>query len=192
MYGAAARFGLAGEDERESRRPWDGGGLPPSRARRSGSSPDREVLPPDLARSMLEIALQEARLGSAEGGVPIGAALFERDGSLLGRGRNRRVQDDDASAHGETNAFRNGRRRHYGRCVLATTARPCWYCSGLVRAFGIGAVVIGESRNFTDNTQQWLSEAGVEVVDLDDERCVKLLGSFVNERADLWAEDIGK
>ncbi len=142
---------------------------------------------------MLEIALEEAQLGAAEGGVPVGAALFERDGSLLGRGRNRRVQDGDASAHGETNAFRNaGRRRYYGRCVLVTTARPCWYCSGLVRNFGIGAVVIGESRNFTENTLQWLSEAGVEVIDLDDERCVKLLGAFVNDSADLWAEDIGK
>jgi creatinine deaminase len=156
-------------------------------------SPDREALPAGIARSMLEIALEEAKLGSAEGGVPIGAALFERDGSLLGRGHNRRVQDDDASAHAETNAFRNaGRRRHYGRCVMVTTAWPCWYCSGLVRTFGIGAVVIGESRNFTSNNQQWFSEAGIEVIDLDDERCVKLLGAFVKERSDLWAEDIGK
>ena len=86
---------------------------------------------------MLAVALEEARTGRAEGGIPIGAALFTRDGELLGRGHNRRVQDDDPSVHGETDAFRRaGRRRSYRDTVMVTTLSPCWYCSGLVRQFG--------------------------------------------------------
>jgi creatinine deaminase len=154
---------------------------------------DRIPLDLDSARRMLEVALEEAQIGFAAGGVPIGAALFHRDGTLLGRGHNRRVQDDDPSAHGETSAFRNaGRRRHYGDCVMVTTARPCWFCSGLIRAFGIGAVVIGESQNFTVDTRVWLEDAGVEVVDLGDHACVSLLGGFIADRPDLWAEDTGR
>jgi cytosine deaminase len=139
----------------------------------------------------MDVALEEASAGLAEGGIPIGAALFHRGGTLLGRGHNRRVQDDDPSLHAETAAFRNaGRRRHYGDCVMVTTLSPCWYCSGLVRQFGIGGVVLGESRNFTGG-HDWLAENGVEVVDLDDERCVRLLGGFVAANPALWEEDIG-
>src|SRR5829696_209524 len=126
-------------------------------------------------QAMLSVALEEARAGRAEGGVPIGAALFHADGTLLGRGRNRRVQDDDPSVHGETDAFRNaGRRRSYADTVMVTTLAPCWYCSGLVRQFGIGTVVVGESHTFQGGVD-WLREAGVTVVDLDSGACHELL-----------------
>jgi cytosine/creatinine deaminase len=156
-------------------------------------SDESRVSPIDLAaaRSWLEIALEEARAGLAEGGIPIGAVLVRRDGALLGRGRNRRVQDGDPSMHAETNAFRAaGRRRHYGDCVMVTTLSPCWYCSGLVRQFGIGALVVGESENFT-GAHAWLEAHGVEVVQLDDPACIELLGGFIGEHPELWHEDIG-
>jgi len=152
---------------------------------------ERPLLEPERARRFLEVALEEARLGLAEGGIPIGAALFHRDGTLLGRGRNRRVQQDDPSVHGETDAFRNaGRRRHYADCVMVTTLSPCWFCSGLVRQFGIGAVVMGESQNFSGG-HGWLAEHGVEVLDLEDSECVELLSGFISTHHDLWFEDIG-
>lgn len=154
-------------------------------------APSPEPLTPEDALAMLGVAIEEARLGLEEGGIPIGAALFDRSGHLLGRGHNRRVQDGDASTHAETSAFRNaGRRRHYGETVMVTTLSPCWYCSGLVRQFGIGALVIGESTNFTGG-QQWLAELGVEVVLLDNRECVELLGIFIAEHPELWHEDIG-
>jgi len=129
-------------------------------------------------REMLAVALEEARQGLAEGGIPIGAALFGPDGSLWGRGHNRRVQDDDPSMHGETDAFRNaGRRRSYRDKIMVTTLAPCWYCSGLIRQFGISRVVIGESRTFPGGVD-WLREHGVEVIDLDDTDCAELLGGF--------------
>src|SRR3979411_2900430 len=108
--------------------------------------------------AMLELAYQEARKGLAEGGIPIGAALVGAGGVLLGSGRNRRVQDDAPSVHAETDAFRAaGRHRDYGSTVMVTTLSPCWYCSGLVRQFNIGAVVIGDSRTFTGG-HDWLAE----------------------------------
>ncbi len=141
---------------------------------------------------MLEVALQEARAGRAEGGIPIGAALFHADGTLLGRGHNRRVQDDDPSVHGETDAFRNaGRRRSYADTVMVTTLAPCWYCSGLVRQFGIGTVVIGESHTFQGGVD-WLREAGVTVIDLDSVACHELLQGFIAEHPEIWNEDIGE
>ena len=141
---------------------------------------------------MLSVALEEARLGASEGGIPIGAALFTAAGELLGRGHNRRVQHGDPSAHGETDAFRNaGRRRSYRDCVMVTTLSPCWYCSGLIRQFGIGAVVIGESRTFAGGAA-WLREAGVTVRDLDSEECRLLLEGFIAEHPDIWNEDIGE
>ncbi|MFC5951060.1 nucleoside deaminase [Pseudonocardia lutea] len=139
----------------------------------------------------LEIALEEARAGLASGGIPIGAALLGPDGEVLGRGHNRRVQDDDPSVHGETAAFRDaGRQRDYRRTTMVTTLSPCWYCSGLIRQFGIGAVVIGESRTFTGG-HGWLAEHGVRVTLLDDERCVRLMEEFIAARPELWNEDIG-
>ena len=143
------------------------------------------------ALDMLAVAVEEARTGLEEGGIPIGAALFDRSGQLLGRGHNRRVQDADASTHAETSAFRSaGRRRNYRETVMVTTLSPCWYCSGLVRQFGIGAVVIGESTNFTGG-HQWLAGLGVQIVLLDDPGCVKMLATFITERPELWFEDIG-
>jgi len=151
-----------------------------------------EPLTDALARAFLPVALEEARIGLAEGGIPIGAALFHRDGTLLGRGHNRRVQDDDASTHAETAAFRNaGRRRHYADCVMVTTLSPCWYCSGLIRQFGIGTVVIGESRTFAGGVA-WLRENGVKVIDLDSEECRLLMQGFIEEFPHIWNEDIGE
>ena len=150
-----------------------------------------ELITPLAASAMLSVAIEEARAGRDEGGIPIGAALFERSGVLLGRGHNRRVQDGDASTHAETSAFRNaGRRRNYAETVMVTTLSPCWYCSGLVRQFGIGAVVIGESTNYTGG-HEWLADLGVEIVLLDDPESVELLRSFIAEHPDLWDEDIG-
>ena len=141
---------------------------------------------------LLETALDEARAGLAEGGIPIGAALFAADGTLLGRGHNRRVQDDDPSMHAETSAFRNaGRQRDYRKTIMVTTLSPCWYCSGLVRQFGIGAVVVGEAQTFHGG-HDWLAEHGVEVTVLDDGRCVGLMKDFIAARPDLWHEDIGE
>ena len=140
----------------------------------------------------LAVAVEEAERGRAEGGIPIGAALVAADGRVLGRGHNRRVQDGDPSVHGETAAFRNaGRQRSYRGTTMVTTLSPCWYCSGLVRQFGIGAVVIGESRTFTGG-HDWLAEHGVEVTLLDDARCVALMEDFIAARPELWHEDIGE
>lgn len=142
--------------------------------------------------ALLDTAVAEARAGLAEGGIPIGAALFHVDGTLLGRGHNRRVQDDDPSVHAETAAFRAaGRRRDYRDTIMVTTLSPCWYCSGLVRQFGIGAVVIGEARTFHGG-HDWLAEHGVAVTVLDDERCVRLMTEFVAARPELWNEDVGE
>ncbi len=142
--------------------------------------------------SMLAVALSEARTGLAEGGVPIGAALFDAVGNLLGAGHNRRVQQGDPSIHGETDAFRAaGRQRSYRDTTMVTTLEPCWYCSGLVRQFGIGRVIIGESRNFTGGAA-WLRELGVEIIDLDSEECVTLLGDYIRKNPAVWNEDIGE
>jgi cytosine/creatinine deaminase len=146
----------------------------------------------DSDHSMLEIAVEEARTGMAEGGIPIGAALFNKDGTLLGRGHNRRVQENDPSVHGETDAFRKaGRQRRYQDTIMVTTLAPCWYCSGLIVQFRIGKVIVGESRTFRGGID-WLRERGVEVVELDSTECVKLLGSFIHAHPDVWNEDIGE
>ncbi|MFE5588732.1 nucleoside deaminase [Streptomyces sp. NPDC056549] len=145
----------------------------------------------ELAGRWLETALAEARAGLAEGGIPIGAALYGADGVLLGRGHNRRVQDGDPSTHAETAAFRDaGRQRSYRGTTMVTTLSPCWYCSGLVRQFGISRVVVGEAETFHGG-HDWLTEHGVEVVVLDDPACVALMREFVAGHPDLWNEDIG-
>ena len=142
--------------------------------------------------AMLAVALEEARLGLAEGGIPIGAALFHRNGSLLGRGHNRRVQENDPSVHGETDAFRKaGRQRRYQDTIMVTTLAPCWYCSGLIVQFRIGKVVVGESRTFQGGID-WLRERGVEVVDLDSAECASLLAGFIEAHPEIWNEDIGE
>ncbi|MFZ3596209.1 nucleoside deaminase [Streptomyces sp. BH104] len=146
----------------------------------------------DLARTWLATAVAEAREGLAEGGIPIGAALYSADGEVLGRGHNRRVQDADPSVHGETDAFRRaGRQRTYRGTTMVTTLSPCWYCSGLVRQFGISRVVIGEARTFHGG-HDWLAEHGVEIVLLDDPECVGMMEEFIAAKPELWNEDIGE
>ena len=143
-------------------------------------------------KKMLDIAIEEARIGLAEGGIPIGAALFDADGNLLGRGHNRRVQEGDPSIHGETDAFRKaGRQRSYRNTIMVTTLAPCWYCSGLVRQFGIGTVIVGESVTFQGGID-WLREIGVEVIDMQSVECVEMLSAFISAYPDVWNEDIGE
>ena len=140
----------------------------------------------------LAVAAEQARVGAREGGIPIGAALFDREGRLLGAGHNRRVQEDDASIHGETDAFRNaGRQRSYRDTTMATTLAPCWYCSGLVRQFGIGRVVIGEDVNFTGG-EEWLAENGTDVVIANDPDLIAMMADFIRNNPELWNEDIGE
>lgn len=140
---------------------------------------------------LLAAALAEARKGREEGGIPIGAAIFTREGRLLSSGRNRRLQHGDPSAHGETDAFRNaGRQRSYRELIMVTTLAPCWYCSGLIRQFGFRTVVVGESRTFPGGLD-WLRELGVEVINLDSQECVDLMSEFIAAHPDVWYEDIG-
>ena len=142
--------------------------------------------------AMLTVALAEARKGLAEGGIPIGAAIFDAQGQLLGAGHNRRVQQGDPSMHGETDAFRKaGRQRSYRNLIMVTTLAPCWYCSGLVRQFRFGTVVVGESRNFQGGVE-WLRSLGVEVIDLDSEECAALLSQYIRANPEVWNEDIGE
>jgi cytosine deaminase len=141
---------------------------------------------------MLAVAMAEARKGLAEGGIPIGAAIFDRSGKLLGAGHNRRVQNGDPSSHGETDAFRNaGRQRSYRNLTMVTTLAPCWYCSGLVRQFGFRTVIIGESRNFQGGVE-WLRSLGVKVIDLDSKECASMLGEYIRSNPKIWNEDIGE
>ncbi len=140
---------------------------------------------------MLQVAIAEANLGLAEGGVPIGAAIFRADGTLISSGHNRRVQDGDPSAHGETDAFRRaGRQRSYRDLIMVTTLAPCWYCTGLVRQFGFRTVVVGESETFRGGVDS-LQELGVNVIDLDSAECKTLLRGFIAAHPEIWNEDIG-
>jgi len=146
----------------------------------------------EAVRAAIAVAVEEAELGLAEGGIPIGAALLGPSGEVLGRGHNRRVQDGDPSMHAETTAFRDaGRRRHYRDTTMVTTLSPCWYCSGLVRQFAIPRVIIGEARTFSGG-HDWLGEHGVAITIVDDERCVALMTDFIAAHPDLWYEDIGE
>jgi creatinine deaminase len=141
---------------------------------------------------MLEVAIAEARKGLAEGGIPIGAAIFDDSGKLLGAGHNRRVQNGDPSLHGETDAFRSaGRQRSYRNLIMVTTLAPCWYCSGLVRQFGFGKLIVGESRNFEGGVA-WLRSLGVHIVDLDSNECARMLGDYIRRNPEIWNEDIGQ
>ena len=133
---------------------------------------------PATVSAMLQTAIDEARRGLAEGGIPIGAALYDSTGKLLGSGHNRRVQDGDPSAHGRD-------------CVMVTTLAPCWYCSGLIRQFGIGTVIVGESQNFRGGTD-WLQQHGVKVMNLASKECVDMLANFIVANPALWHEDIGE
>jgi cytosine/creatinine deaminase len=142
--------------------------------------------------AMLAVALAEARNGLTEGGIPIGAAIFDVEGRLVGSGHNRRVQNADPSLHGETDAFRNaGRQRSYRNLIMVTTLAPCWYCSGLVRQFGFGTLIVGESRTFQGG-MEWLRSLGVQVFDLDSSECASLLGEYIRRNPEVWNEDIGE
>ena len=141
---------------------------------------------------MLAVAIEEARTGLAEGGVPVGGALFAEGGRLLGRGRNRRVQEDDPSIHGETDAFRKAGRQHsYRGTTMVTTLAPCWYCSGLIRQFRIPRVVVGENQHFRGGVD-WLRTSGVEITVVDSLECVDLMERFIDEHPEIWNEDIGE
>jgi cytosine deaminase len=141
---------------------------------------------------MLAVAIAEARKGLAEGGIPVGAAIFDENGRLLGAGRNRRVQNGDPSVHGETDAFRNaGRQKSYRKLIMVTTLAPCWYCSGLARQFGFGTVVVGESHNFQGGVE-WLRSLGLKVVDLHSTECIEMMAHYIRTNPDVWREDIGE
>lgn len=141
---------------------------------------------------MLQTAIKEARKGIEEGGIPIGAALYDTEGNLLGSGHNRRVQENDPSIHGETDAFRKaGRQKSYRNTIMVTTLAPCWYCSGLIRQFKIGKVVVGESRTFQGGIE-WLKENGIQVIDLDSKECIAMLNDFIESKPEIWNEDIGE
>lgn len=141
---------------------------------------------------MLAVAIAEARQGLEEGGIPIGAAIFDVTGKLLSAGHNRRVQQDDPSIHGETDAFRKaGRQKNYRKLIMVTTLAPCWYCSGLVRQFGFNTVIVGESRNFQGG-MEWLRSLGVQVIDLDSQECVSMLENYIRANPAVWNEDIGE
>jgi cytosine deaminase len=141
---------------------------------------------------MLKVAIEQARQGLREGGIPIGAALFAREGKLLGCGHNRRVQENDPSMHAETDAFRKaGRQRSYRDTIMVTTLAPCWYCSGLVRQFRIGTVVVGEAVNFAGGIA-WLRENGVQVIELNAPECIAMLAGYIAANPEVWHEDIGE
>ena len=141
---------------------------------------------------MLAVAIAEARKGLQEGGVPVGAAIFDPNGKLLGSGHNRRVQNGDPSVHGETDAFRSaGRQRSYRKLIMVTTLAPCWYCSGLIRQFGFGTVVVGESQNFQGGVE-WLRSLGVQVIDLNSSACAQMMADYILANPDVWNEDIGE
>jgi cytosine/creatinine deaminase len=149
------------------------------------------MTPPDPA-AMLAVAIHEARTGLAEGGIPIGAAIFHPDGTLLGSGHNRRVQHNDPSAHAETDAFRNaGRQRSYRDLIMVTTLAPCWYCTGLIRQFGFRTLIVGESHTFRGGID-WLREYGVVVHDLNSAECIQLMSTYISNNPQVWNEDIGE
>jgi cytosine deaminase len=140
---------------------------------------------------MLSIAIEEARLGLSEGGIPIGGAIFDLEGNLVGRGHNRRIQEDDPSIHGETDAFRKaGRQKTYRDKILVTTLAPCWYCSGLAKQFNFKKVIVGETVNF-DGGVKWLRESGIEVIDLNSQECIGMLKDYITKNPEVWNEDIG-
>jgi len=144
-------------------------------------------------REFLAVAIEQARIGRDEGGVPIGAALVA-DGRVLGAGRNRRIQLGSAIRHGETDALENAGRLPasvYRRATMYTTLSPCDMCTGAILLYRIPRVVIGENRTFL-GAEDLLRARGVEVVNLDSPECVELMRAFIAERPDVWNEDIGE
>jgi cytosine/creatinine deaminase len=149
------------------------------------------VQPIDDDHEFMRVALEEARRGYDEGGVPVGSVLVE-NGRSVAQGHNRRVQDGDPIAHGEMDCLRRaGRRPHYRDTTVYTTLSPCLMCAGTILQFGIPRVVVGERANFEGNCD-FLAERGVDVVLLDDPDCIDLMARFIRERPDLWNEDIAE
>ncbi len=144
---------------------------------------------PKTMDEFMQAAIDEARMGRAQGGIPIGSVLV-RDGQLVARGRNKRVQEDNAIKHGEMDALMNaGRQRTYRDTVLYTTLMPCYMCAGTIVQFKIPKVVVGESRTFGES-KEFLESHGVEVVILDLQECVDLMNEFIAAEPTLWNEDI--
>jgi cytosine deaminase len=144
-----------------------------------------------LADPFLQAAIDEANLGLREGGLPIGSVLV-RNGQIIGRGHNRRVQRGDPMAHAEIDCLTNaGRQKTYRDTVLYSTLMPCFLCSGAAVQFGVPKIIVGESQNFP-GAPDFLRANGVEVVDLHDPQCIEMMANFVRDHPDLWNEDIGK
>ncbi len=145
----------------------------------------------ELDELALDAAIAQAEKSLAEGGIPIGAALMTPDGTIVAAGHNERVQAGDPTAHGEMSCIRAaGRRRDWHTLTLATTLSPCAMCAGTAVLHRIRKVVIGENRTF-QGREDWLREAGIEVVLVNDPRCVALMERFIAEKPALWDEDIG-
>ena len=138
-------------------------------------------------------AIEEAEQGFSEGGIPIGSILVH-SGVIVGRGHNRRVQNDSVILHAEMDAFENAGRQSaafYRACTLYTTLSPCSMCSGAILLYGIPRVVIGENKSFLGE-EQWLTDHGVNIQVIQDQRCIQLMQEFVRSNPSLWAEDIGE
>ena len=145
----------------------------------------------ELDHAALEAALAQAIKSRSEGGIPIGAALMNADGVIVALGHNLRVQTGDPTAHAETVCIRNaGRRRDWHTLTMATTLSPCAMCSGTAVLHRVPRVVIGENQTFRGR-EDWLRDAGAEVVVLHDIRCTSIMESFITAHAELWTEDIG-
>ena len=142
--------------------------------------------------ALLAEAIEEAKKGLREGGLPIGSVLADRNGNIVARGHNLRVQTGDPTAHAETACIRNaGRRRNWSELTLVSTLSPCIMCTGTALLYGIPRIIIGENRNFM-GAEELFRQRGVEVVVLDDAECIRLMSEFIATHADLWNEDIGK
>ena len=144
-----------------------------------------------MTDEFMRAAIDEARAGLTEKGIPIGSVLI-KNGQIVGRGHNKRVQDGDPITHAEIDCLRNaGRVGSYKNTVLYSTLMPCYLCAGAVVQFGIKKVIVGESQTFQGGIE-WLRENGVEVIDMDSAECIEMLGNFIAEYPEVWNEDIGK
>jgi cytosine deaminase len=142
-------------------------------------------------QQLMDAARQEAEQSWHEGGIPIGAVLAQEDGTIVARGHNQRVQNGDPTSHGETQCIRNaGRRRDWRELTLVTTLSPCPMCAGTAVLLGFKRVVIGERRSF-QGAEAWLNEAGIEIACLNDQACEALMERMLQQKPELWAEDIG-
>jgi cytosine/creatinine deaminase len=163
--------------------------LPLSLLGKTNTHPEGETMPTD---SYLTAAIDEAKQGLAEGGIPIGSVLV-LDGQIIGRGHNRRVQQGNPILHAEMDCLQNAGRlkaRDYQRCAIYSTLSPCDMCSGTALLYKIPKIVIGENRTF-QGPEAYVRSRGVELLILDDAQCIQLMTDFIRDRPDLWNEDIG-